>query len=499
MEPDEKNKAIDNDINNAVLLKETVGAVSDGDYINEPYDPEMMNTACPDYNEEMLKAAYNTEADDTTKEIADKLIEAAGTGVSSEAIDKAFDEMLATASSEDFLKKEEANTLSKEQIDEIADKLAEVRENNPVLQQIADMPSNNGQLEAAPNVRNYDDAETKTVKVEVDPESGANTILDGIDLDDDDDIEPADLSEYLDMESYDMDKIDLSKVELSDSIIKEYDIKAEEIPELFKVLQQYQSGDKDSPYYNRMPKGVQTFVDTMCIENGILNKAMRNTTTLTVISMIINEIAADKFQIDINDVIDKEIQKSGADMSSLYSDMIIGKKDKLYTAAAKVEDVKPDEAALLRKMGDACEESYMMTEFHEAIKNHKIRLKKFDVEKPSRAMTSFYAKYEKSSLGINDLWDITKCIPRHLGAASTPVTPDKITSKTVVAFTVLFAKYCMNMRSDSVTDHIFMYYFIKNILYLDALPTGDIAAQFGQDLIDRIKEILEDVHDVYGF
>jgi hypothetical protein len=225
MEPDEKNKAIDNDINNAVLLKETVGAVSDGDYINEPYDPEMMNTACPDYNEEMLKAAYNTEADDTTKEIADKLIEAAGTGVSSEAIDKAFDEMLATASSEDFLKKEEANTLSKEQIDEIADKLAEVRENNPVLQQIADMPSNNGQLEAAPNVRNYDDAETKTVKVEVDPESGANTILDGIDLDDDDDIEPADLSEYLDMESYDMDKIDLSKVELSDSIIKEYNIK----------------------------------------------------------------------------------------------------------------------------------------------------------------------------------------------------------------------------------------------------------------------------------
>jgi hypothetical protein len=215
--------------------------------------------------------------------------------------------------------------------------------------------------------------------------------------------------------------------------------------------------------------------------------------------MIINEIAADKFQVDISEVIDNEIAKSGADMSSLYSDMIIGKKDKLYEAAAKVEDVKPDEAKLLREMGDACEESYLMTGFHDAIKNHKIKLKKFDIEKPSRAMTSFYAKYEKSSMGINDLWDITKCIPRHLGTASTPVIEGKITNTTIVAFTVAFAKYCMNMRSDSVVDHVFMYYFIKNILYLDALPSGEEPAQFGLDLINRIKEILEDINDVYGF
>ena len=55
------------------------------------------------------------------------------------------------------------------------------------------------------------------------------------------------------------------------------------------------------------------------------------------------------------------------------------------------------------------------------------------------------------------------------------------------------------MTADSITDHVFMYYFIKNILYLDALPSGDKPAQFGQDLIDRIKAILEDIHDIYGF
>jgi hypothetical protein len=414
-------------------------------------------------------------------------------------INKAYDDMLNLA--DQYRDDPDTVKLTEDQVDEIADKLKDIRESDPLLQQISDMPSNSGTVEAPNNVLNYDNESfgTKKVKVEVDPESGANNIIDD-DLDlDDDGIEPADLSEYLDMESYDLDKIDLTNVELSKSIIDEYDIESDEIPELFKVLQQYQSGDHDSPYYSRMPKGVQAFVDTMCIENGILNKAMRNVTTTTVISMIINEIAADKFQVDISEVIDNEISKSGVDMSDLYSDMIIGKKNKLYEAADKVESEKPDEAALLRKIGDACEESYMMTGFHNAIKEHKIKIKKFDIEKPSRAMTSFYAKYEKCSLGINDLWDITYCIPRHLASASTPVSPDKITKYTIIAFTVGFAKYCMNMRSDSISDHVFMYYFIKNILYLDALPNGDIVAQFGQDLIDRIKEILEDIHDVYGY
>ena len=248
-----------------------------------------------------------------------------------------------------------------------------------------------------------------------------------------------------------------------------------------------------------MPKGVQEFVDAMCIENGIINKSMRNTVSVTVANMIINEIAADKFQIDVSKVIDNEIEKSGADISGLYADMIIGKKEKLYEAAEKIESEKPDEAALLRKMGDACEESYMMTGFADAIKNHKIKIKKFEIEKPSRTVTGFYAKYEKSNLGINDVWDITYCIPRHLASASTPVTPDKITKRTIVAFVIAFCKYCMNMSSDSVVDHIFMYHFIKHILYLHALPTAVEPAKFGQELIDRIKGILEDIHDVYGF
>ena len=391
------------------------------------------------------------------------------------------------------------NPLTEEELEKVMDKLDDIRNSDPLLSSIANMPSNTGSTEAAPNVINYDgkDTTTKEVRVTIDPESGENRPHSNLD-----DVEPADvdLNDYLNMESYDTDKVDITTDAVSESVRREYRLSGEEdVQKLVEVLKKVQAGEKDEPFYNMMPKGVQEFVDVMCIENGILNKSLRNTVAVTVANMIINEIAADKFQIDVSKVIDNEIKKSGADISSLYSDMIIGKKEKLYEAAAKVESEKPDEAELLRNIGDACEESYMMTGFADAIKNHKIKIKKFEIEKPSRVVTGFYAKYEKSNLGINDVWDITYCIPRHLATASTPVTPDKITKRTVIAFTIAFCKYCMNMTVDSITDHVFMYYFIKNILYLDALPSGDKPAQFGQDLIDRIKAILEDIHDIYGF
>lgn len=388
------------------------------------------------------------------------------------------------------------NKMTEEDIEKVFDKLDDIQKSDPVLSSIANMPSNTGNNIAAPNVMNYEGKDTTQheVKVTVDAESGENKIHSELD-----DIEPADidLNDYLNMESYDTDKLDFQADDISDSVRREYHLSDEDVVNLVEILKDTQKGEK--PVYEKMPKGVQEFIDAMCIENGILNKSLRNTVSTTVANMIINEIAADKFQIDVSKVIDNEIKKSGADISSLYSDMIIGKKDKLYEAAAKVESEKPDEAELLRKIGDACEESYMMAGFANAIKNHKIKIKKFEIEKPSRVVTGFYAKYEKSNLGINDVWDITYCIPRHLATASTPVTPDKITKRTIVAFVVAFCKYCMNMNANSITDHIFMYYFIKNILYLDALPSGGKPAQFGQDLIDRIKAILEDIHDIYGF
>ena len=79
-------------------------------------------------------------------------------------------------------------------------------------------------------------------------------------------------------------------------------------------------------------------------------QAMKNGIAKTCIDTIFREIGADVFQIDVEHLINTEIKKSGVDFSSMYDEMILGKKEKLYEAAAKVEEQSPENAAVLRKI-----------------------------------------------------------------------------------------------------------------------------------------------------
>jgi hypothetical protein len=140
-----------------------------------------------------------------------------------------------------------------------------------------------------------------------------------------------------------------------------------------------------------------------------------------------------------------------------------------------------------------------MKDFTEAIRNHKIKIRKIDIEKYDKVVREFNYKYINSKLNINLASDLVLCIPRHLATSSRKISPDKITPQTVVAFVVAFCKYCSNFSSENVVEHTFMYYFIKNILRLDVTPPGEAPSQFAQDLVDRITDILELIHEVYGY
>lgn len=411
-------------------------------------------------------------------------------------IDEAYDKMLDAAT----IKANEEGKLTNEQVNQLAERLQDVVESDPVLSAIADAPSNNGVKITPAPAAVPEDAETKEVVVSIDPETGANNII-GPTMDDD--IDPDfDLSQYLNMESYEADHIDLSNLELSESIKKEYDLSNEDAVQLVKLLMRVQNKEKDIRYYDELPKGCKKYAETMALASGSMNRAMLNTTAKSLVDMIFNEVAADVFQIDVENLINTEIKKSGVDLSTVYSDMVLGKKVKLYEAADKIEADGPEKknnAQILREIGDSCEESYMMTDFINAIEHHKIKIRKIDVEKPDKVFRDFNMKYESSKLGINCVSDLTYCIPRHLATATIKPNPDTVTSKTVIAFVVAFCNYCRNYDPANVVQHTFMYYFIKNILHLDAVPPGAEPSQFAQDLIDRIESTLETLHRVYGY
>lgn len=392
----------------------------------------------------------------------------------------------------------EDNKLTDDQVQKISDKIEEISKDNDVLNIVSSLPSNNGVTEAPVNVfADQSDVEVKDVIVSVDPNTGANNVVDNAE---DEEIPEVDLNDYLDMAAYESGTMDLDNVEISESIRKEYDLSDQDCVNLIKLLKRVQAKEEDIPYYNELPEGIKKFVDTMCMAEGVLNKPGKNATAKTVIDMLFHEIGADLFSIDINNVINNEIKKSGVDLSAIYEDMIVGKKDKLLEAASKSEEEGNAEAAkTLRDMANACEESYMMSEFIEAIDKHAIRLKRFDMEKPQKVVNSFCDQYRESKMSINNVWDLTVCIPRHLAVSSIEINPEEITMDTIRAFVLLFCKYCQNKKNTVATDHIFMYYFIKNILYLDALPSDATVSKFGQDLIDRIVSTLKLVHERYGY
>lgn len=414
-------------------------------------------------------------------------------------IDDAYKKLLDTASN---VKPDNDGKLSDDELNALADKLQEIQESDPGLSAIANLPSNQGVKEtpipaAIPEAA--DENKTFTADVEIDPTTGAAKVLGPADDLPDPDFN---LEDYLDMKSYEKDYINLDKVELSESIRREYGITVDEGKQLLALLKRVQSNEPDIRYYDELPTGCKRYADAMAMASGVLNKAMQNTTAKSLIDMIFNEIAADEFQIDIENLINNEIEKSGADFSSVYSGMVLGKKEKLYEAADKIDAENPDKkenANILRQIGDACEESYKLTQFADAINHKKIRIRKIDVEKPEKVFRDFNMKYENSKIGINNISDITICIPRHLATATKRPTPDTVTPNTIIAFAVAFCKYCGNYSPSNVVQHTFMYYFIKNILHLDAVPPGMKFSEFAQELIDNIESILEDIHRVYGF
>ena len=416
----------------------------------------------------------------------------------SSKVDEAFDKMMEQA---DIKVEDPSAKLTDEQVQHISDSIENVVKDNDVQKVINELPSNNGVQEAPINVL-ADPAKGSVVnaKVNINPVLGAANMESAIP--DDDDIPAVDLNDYLNMADYENGTLNLEGVELSASIKKEYNLSDEDAAYTVELLKKVQKKEEFT-YYESLPDSLKKYCRILLsaeAESNIPTTARLNAIAFELLNTITSEVAADKFTIDVSDIIDSEIKKSGADLSSIYEGMIIGKADKLREAADKTEaEGHQDAAATLRKMADACEESYMMTGFVGAIKNHKIKIRKIDIEKPQKVVRDFNHKYEDSKIGINNVWDLSFCIPRNLSRASEKVDPDKITMNTIKAFIVGFCRYCDPMKITNIEDHIFMYYFIKNLLYLDTTAPGAAFSEFGQQLIDRVKSILETIHEVYGY
>lgn len=115
----------------------------------------------------------------------------------------------------------------------------------------------------------------------------------------------------------------------------------------------------------------------------------------------------------------------------------------------------------LEKMKSSINDAYNLDDFIEFCKH--VKIKKFDLEKPSRVYSNFINKYTNHKNNITDIRICPDILDRHIES-------DHVSN---VKLCLAFCKYTMNMNPDNVNDHTFMYYFIRNIITLDRLnPKG---------------------------
>ena len=167
----------------------------------------------------------------------------------------------------------------------------------------------------------------------------------------------------------------------------------------------------------------------------------------------------------------KLVRETSVEMSELYLELDSARREAIKESIQKAQDNGDFEA--VKKFKDiekALDESIDLTEFAEYCKT--VKIKKFDMEKPSRVYDIIYNKYRDHKNVINDIAQCPNILDKHI----------KDNHEKNLKVCLAFCKYCANKSPDDIKDHTFMYYFIRNIIMLDRMnPNGEDYDSMKQD------------------
>ena len=384
-------------------------------------------------------------------------------------------------------------TLTDEQIEDIAQQLDEEIKGT-ILEEIANLPSNNGVEEHTP-----EEGEPKIMQVSIDPNTGEHKILGAVGESDHEEtfeemcerlensefyekleeINKDELVSYIDKESKDK-KSDRSILFNMCSI---EDISDEAITGLVEIVNRKLKGE-DFNIYKAFPEDIKGIVDKYLASAGAVGnsnqvKQFRNMISESLITEFITNISLDKAQNDFN----KEVEELFTKGSTQLAESIVGytaERNKAYRDYAKtIED--EDKKEKINNILDQIDEGYNLSTLKEFAK--KCKIKKFDLEKPGKIFESFHHKYVDSPYNIYSIEVVRPILYRNLNA-----NEEEFTAKDIDAFFIAFCKQTMNMKPEEVLEHAYMYYVIYNITLMDMNKgeSKDVSEKFAEN----IKEVI---------
>lgn len=276
------------------------------------------------------------------------------------------------------------------------------------------------------------------------------------------------LDELLEM---DFDKVrtelDITEDSVKDSLGVVFpNFKEEDVPVFLNALNKYRKGEKVS-YFNLLPESMKNGIDAIIGRSQIgyaSQREARNYVIEGLFEQIIQDNYSNKIVTDLNQSLEESYKQlyedTKGDFSKYNNNQRYIYETYLLEYADKIQEKDPEKADLCRRIHNKFIESYTYEDMYNLYKNTgKLRVKKIEVEKFEKTCLSWLYKYSNHKMVINNLSDTFPVLKSELAEF-------RFDDDTIKKFIVIFTKYSMNMSPDNVDEHVYMYYFIKNILSL---------------------------------
>ena len=276
------------------------------------------------------------------------------------------------------------------------------------------------------------------------------------------------LDELLEM---DFDKVrtelDITEESVKDSLGVVFpNFKEEDVPVFLNALNKYRKKEKVS-YFNLLPESMKNGIDAIVGQSQIgyaSQREARNYVIEGLFEQIIQDNYSNKIVTDLNQSLEESYKQlyedTKGDFSKYNNNQRYIYETYLLEYADKIQEEDSEKADLCRKIHDKFVESYTYEDMYNLYKNTgKLRVKKIEVEKFEKSCLSWLYKYSNHKMVINNLSDTFPVLKSELAEF-------RFSDDTLKKFIVIFTKYSMNMSPDNVDEHVYMYYFIKNILSL---------------------------------
>lgn len=394
-------------------------------------------------------------------------------------VNKNYDELLERADELGKLMGE-----NEELTDAEVDKLAEILDQDKDPAQ--DLPSNNGVLE---NTSSKNEIKSEKVVGTITGSGGVHTIP------------LAQAPNVVTEESVDnlinMKEEDISKLDIQREFLDEYvstsfpDLKLSEsdVNTLQLAVNRYKSGEKFQ-YFKSLPQAIQTQISRVANEGGIPRQA-----PLSIINAMKNNLAKDLFDViisnnyqktvfrDLSTFTNQELDKISKDHEESLKEFENMHQHKyeveMIEMADKLEQEHPDDeealekAMMLRLCSHAFIQAYTYEEMYQAYAAGKIKIKPIMIDKFKKTCSDFNQKYYKSNFTIRDIGTTIPVLDK--------ILPEKYNIVSIQKFIAAFISYTRLYTPSNIAQHVFMYFFIQNILLLQT-TIGN------QDFNDKVKE-----------